>query len=181
MLLDGVRGRQVRVTPTNIAREPDDEAWEAVDNPMPRRKLGRMIRWVALTFLLVLSACSEPALHGTTARPLKKVDILWVFDHSPGSCRVEQTLARDFHALTDTLAARGVTDVRFAAIADQQIADKAAYDPVQAAGQLQHSAERHTLPTCQESRQVPCFPQVDAQVLAACDATQEVCLKTCAN
>lgn len=138
-----------------------------------------MVRFAALAVVVVCLACSEPASHGTTAQALRKVDILWVFDHSPGSCRVEQSLARDFHALTDTLAARGVTDVRLAVIADQQIADKdkADYGAITRAGLFQHQVQRKVAPTCHVVRRIPCG--LDPNLGALCDAAQKACLDKC--
>lgn len=113
----------------------------------------------------VLAAISDAAAGAVDLpQPVTRVDILWVLDHSPGSCDEESALAQGVTTFIKQLQAAGL-DPRMAMVTQQQLADRDLTSPVviNKVGQFMHKAATKFPPNCTARYEAPCADDSQCQ------------------
>ncbi|MFZ4578785.1 MAG: hypothetical protein ACOYOB_10365 [Myxococcota bacterium] len=90
----------------------------------------------------------------------RKVDFLWVIDHSSSMCQEQRALAKGIDQFVAGLQAQGTIDAQMAVVTVQQIADlggpTVATNQVKHVGQFMHAAATSFPPNCMERVRIPC-------------------------
>ena len=123
-------------------------------------------RGFGLAGMLALGACGAkaPAVPGPDASAdvsagVRKLDFLWVIDHSTSMCAHQRDLASGAATFLATLNAQYNVDAQMAVVTVQQVADPAAATgvTVKKIGEFNHTAATSFPPNCIEQYRAPCF------------------------